>query len=281
MPAASQTARPRHRPRMRSTVGHAAPRAGTARPSRISSRRPAKPCAAEEWLARITVRPSASRRRLSSTSRLGRRIEMRGRLVEQQQRRVLQEGAGDRHALRLAAGQAVAALADPGVQAIRQRGGELGDAGAARGLLDLGVGGLGAGEADVVADRAGEQHRALADPGGQPRQRLRHQIGDVGTVDRHAAPVGAHEAQQDLDHRRFAGTRRAGQHQRLAGRHAERQPVQRRAARGIPGQVDVLERHGRRRAPPRCGPRAAAAAPAAAADRASASAAPVACSRSW
>ena len=57
--------------------------------------------------------------------------------------------------------------------------------------------------------RAGEQHRALADPGGEPRQRLRHEVGDVGAVDRHAAPVGPHETQQDLDHGRFAGAGRA------------------------------------------------------------------------
>ena len=56
---------------------------------------------------------------------------------------------------------------------------------------------------------AGEQHRALADPGGQPGQRLRHQVGDVGAVDRHPAAVRAHEAEQDLDAGRLARRRRA------------------------------------------------------------------------
>ena len=39
-------------------------------------------------------------------------VEMRGRFVEQQQRRVLQEGPGDGDALRLAAGKAEPAFAD-------------------------------------------------------------------------------------------------------------------------------------------------------------------------
>ena len=51
---------------------------------------------------------------------LGFRIERAGRLVEQQDRRVLQEGAGERDALALAAGEAPAAGADDGVVAVRQ-----------------------------------------------------------------------------------------------------------------------------------------------------------------
>ena len=46
---------------------------------------------------------------------LGLGVERRGRLVEQQDARVLQDGAGDRDALLLAAGELQAALADHGV----------------------------------------------------------------------------------------------------------------------------------------------------------------------
>ena len=45
---------------------------------------------------------------------LGVDVERRGRLVEDEDRRRLEDGAGDRHALLLAAGQLQAALADLG-----------------------------------------------------------------------------------------------------------------------------------------------------------------------
>ena len=79
-----------------------------------------------------------------------RRVQMGGRLVQQQQRRVLQEGAGDRHPLGLPTGQAIAAFADHGVQTVRQGVGERDDAGAAGGSLDLLVRGVGAAEPDVL-----------------------------------------------------------------------------------------------------------------------------------
>ena len=47
-------------------------------------------------------------------------IQRAGRLVQQQQRRIAQDGAGDRQALALAAGQRHAALADQGVETLRQ-----------------------------------------------------------------------------------------------------------------------------------------------------------------
>ena len=57
------------------------------------------------------------------------RIEMRGRLVQDQHRRVLEEGAGDGDALALAAGEAGAALADLGIQPVGQGLDQLGQRG--------------------------------------------------------------------------------------------------------------------------------------------------------
>ena len=71
---------------------------------------------------------------------------MRGGFVEQQQRRVLQVSAGDGDALGLAAGQAVAALTDLGVQTGRQPGGELVKPGGSGGGGDLVGGSLRPGE---------------------------------------------------------------------------------------------------------------------------------------
>ena len=72
------------------------------------------------WAMTRVVRPriSASQRRLHLA--LAFVVERRGRLVEQQDRRVLQHGARDRHALALAAREPDAMLADQGVVALRQ-----------------------------------------------------------------------------------------------------------------------------------------------------------------
>ena len=94
---------------------------------------------------------------------LGLGVQRARRLVEHQHRRVAQHRAGDRDALLLAAGEAVAALADDGVVAVGQRGDQLVDLRGARGGLDLGVGGLRAGEAQVLADRGVEQVGLLRD----------------------------------------------------------------------------------------------------------------------
>jgi hypothetical protein len=68
---------------------------------------------------------------------LGAAVERAGRLVEDQDRRVLDQGARDRDALLLAARELQAALADAGVEAVGERLDEAGDRGAARGGGDL------------------------------------------------------------------------------------------------------------------------------------------------
>ncbi len=84
------------------------------------------------------------------------RIERRGGLVEQQQRRVAQDSARDRDALALAAGQRDAALAELGLKAAGQPADEFGGMGEIGGTLDFGVGGVGPAEADVFP-RAGRR----------------------------------------------------------------------------------------------------------------------------
>ena len=64
-------------------------------------------------------------------------VEGRGRLVEQQDRRVLQHRPGDRDTLALAAGEADAVLADQGVVTLRQLPDELVSGGGARRRHDL------------------------------------------------------------------------------------------------------------------------------------------------
>ena len=91
-------------------------------------------------------------------------------LVEQQHPAVEQQGPGQRDPLPLAAGQAAAPLADPGVVALRQPLDERVRVGLHRGQPHLAERGVGAGEGDVVAD-AGVQHAAA--PAGRSRRRSR------------------------------------------------------------------------------------------------------------
>ena len=69
--------------------------------------------------------------------RLGAAVERAGRLVEDQDRRVLEQGAGDGDALLLAAGELEAALADHRLVAVGQLHDEGVDRRAPRGGLDL------------------------------------------------------------------------------------------------------------------------------------------------
>ena len=85
---------------------------------------------------------------------LGGGVHAGGGVVQDQDARARQQRAGDGHALALAAGQRQAALADQRVVAVGQVGHHLGQAGAVGGLLDLLVGGVGAGVGDVLAQRS-------------------------------------------------------------------------------------------------------------------------------
>ena len=68
-------------------------------------------------------RPARHQRRQGGLDQpLGLGVQGGGRFVQDQDARVLQDGAGDGDALLLAAGELVAALADDGVVAVGQRG---------------------------------------------------------------------------------------------------------------------------------------------------------------
>ena len=144
-------------------------------------------------------------------------VQRAGRLVEDQDRGVLEDGAGDRDALTLAAGQRRAALADhEGIAAflahdelVRFR--ELGRA------LDLRVGGVRLADADVVGDRAVEQAGILEHDGDRVAQRRQRDVGDVLTVDEDVARRGRAQPLQQRERRRLARAGRTDERQRLAG----------------------------------------------------------------
>ena len=105
--------------------------------------------------------------------RLGRRVDRRGRVVEDQDSRVDDERARDRDALALAAGERDPALADHGVVALGQRLDELVRLGEPRGALDVVVGRVGPAERDVLAHGRREEERILGDDADLAAQRRR------------------------------------------------------------------------------------------------------------
>ena len=77
---------------------------------------------AGRWLMTSVVRPATNGRQRCHEALLGDRVEIGGRLVEDEDRRVLDDRPGDREPASLAAAQPVAVGADSGVVAVRQRG---------------------------------------------------------------------------------------------------------------------------------------------------------------
>jgi hypothetical protein len=86
------------------------------------------------WAMTRVVRPAADPVEGVLDLLLGEGVERRGRLVEDEDRRALQDRAGDGDALLLAARELQAALAHGGVVALRQRRDEAVDLREARGL---------------------------------------------------------------------------------------------------------------------------------------------------
>ena len=94
---------------------------------------------ASRWAMTSVVRPSRQLRQRLLDRPLGLGVERRGRLVEDQDRRVLQEHAGDGQALLLPARELHAALADDRVEPVGQVGDHRVEPGPARRLHDLGL----------------------------------------------------------------------------------------------------------------------------------------------
>ena len=92
---------------------------------------------------------------------LGVQVDVRGRLVEDEDPRVGDERAGERDELALAGRELDAALADLGVQAVGEAADEVLGADAAQRAPHLVLGRVGPPEGDVLADRPAEQERLL------------------------------------------------------------------------------------------------------------------------
>ena len=172
---------------------------------------------------------------------LGFGIERSGRLVEHQDRRVLDERPGDGKPLPLAGGELAASIAQHGVQAVGQGLRVLvhaGDVGRAAERLRVGVGRR---VVHVVPQAHGEEHVLLQGDRHVGAQALNVQAAQVHAVDGDAAAVGIEEARQERHQRALAGAGGAddGRDARLRreGDVAEHGPVV------LIGEADMVEAH--------------------------------------
>ena len=138
----------------------------------------------------IAVRPT-SRRSRPPRYLLGAEVDVRGRLVEDQDAGFGEEGPGEGDELALAGGELHAALADLGVDALGQGGDELGRSDARRRRLDLLEARPRPAEGDVLPHRAGEEEALLGDDPELLAQRLLLHAAQVVTVDRTSPACGS------------------------------------------------------------------------------------------
>jgi hypothetical protein len=168
---------------------------------------------------RRPVRHQRPERVLDQRFALG--IERTGGLVEDQDRRVLQDRARDRDALALAAGELDAALPDQGVVALGQELDELGRVGEPRGAAHLGVAGLRPREADVVRDRTVEHRGILRDVGEDLANRRLRDVGNRLAADEDLPALDVLETEQQPRDGGLAAARPADEPEPRARRHRE------------------------------------------------------------
>ena len=167
-------------------------------------------------------------------------VDRAGGVVEHQDRRVDQQRAGDRDPLALAARQRVAALADDGVVALRQRVDELVGAGGASRRPDLLERRVGAPVGDVVADRGREQERLVEHDADLGAQAVEREVAHVVAVDLDRAAGDVVEARQQPRDRRLAAGRAADHRDRLAGAQVQREVVEDQRPVAV-GEADAVE----------------------------------------
>src|SRR3989344_4412766 len=153
-------------------------------------------------------------------------IERRGRLVEQEYRRVFQYCAGNWDALAFAAGELDAALADHRAVAGRKPGDEVVRLRELRRFDDFLFGCARISVCDVLADGAVEEQRLLRhDRDGVAEALLRH-ARDIGAVNRNRPRTQIMVAQDEPDERGFPRARPADDTDPLPRRDDEREVLE-------------------------------------------------------
>ena len=175
---------------------------------------------------------------LDQLFRLG--VERGGRFVEDQDLRVVDQRAGDRHSLTFTAGEGIALLADHCVVAVREIHDEVVRVRHLRRLDDFLVGGVGLRVLDVVADRAGEEVRLLQHDADLGAQRVLRDVLDVDVVDHDRAFRHIVQTHQEIDEGRLAGAGMPDHADHLALLHVEVDALEDRVV-GVIAEGHVLE----------------------------------------
>ena len=162
------------------------------------------------------VRPSQGRVERALDGVLGLGVEVGGGLVEDHDGRRLEQQAGDREPLALAAGEAVAAVADDGVEPVGQRPHEVAHLGGVEGVPGLAVVGLRAGVEQVGPDRVVEHVGVLGDVADDVLQRLQRHVAHVLAADADHTGADVVEAGHQVGDRGLAGAGRADECDHLA-----------------------------------------------------------------
>ncbi len=186
------------------------------------------------------VRPCMRKAEAGLDHGFGLGVERTGGLVEDEDARVGEDGAGDGEALALAAGELDAALADDGVVPLGEALGELVDAGDAAGFHELLFGRVGAGEEDVLADGAVEEEGLLQDDAELLAVAGEADGGEVDAVDEDLAAGRGVEGADERDDGGLAGAGGADQSGDGAGFGLEADAVEDGLV-GLVGEGDVVE----------------------------------------
>ena len=173
--------------------------------------------------------------------RLDERIDGRCRVVEHEQPRRAEQGAGDRNPLPLAAGEGEPALAHDRIETIGQRVDELLGFGRPGGRPDVLIGGIGPSIGDVGRDGVGEQEALVEDDGLGRTHRGEAGLPHVDAAQPDRSFLGIEVPLQQRDECRLAGSGTADQCDRLTGCDGQRQPVQDRDRPVVVTEADLVE----------------------------------------
>ena len=158
--------------------------------------------------------------------RLGQAVQRRGRLVQDQHRRVFQENARDGDALLLSAGQECAAFADVGVEAVRHCQNVVVNFRPFRGLHDLVHRRVGPSVADVFQNGVGKQKYLLLHDADVLAQAVLRQIAHVMAVYQNGAIGHVVKARDELAERGLAAAGWADDRDGLTRLDVQRHAVQ-------------------------------------------------------
>ena len=171
-------------------------------------------------------------------------------LVEDQDRRVAQQGAGNRQALALPPRQHDPPLADHRGVALRQGHDELVGVGIARRRLDFFPLGIGLAEPQIILDGAVEQIGVLVDDGDHPPECLEVERLQIVAADPYRPALRVEEAQQQARDRGFAGAAGTDNADFFAGGDGKRETVMGSTPPAGISKIDVLKRDRWKKPPP-------------------------------